>query len=528
MSSLVSSGWRMPNDRRAHLFLAAFATLLASAVYLLFCLSNGAETSLIDYPLDDAWIHQVYVRGLWTEGIPSYNPGVTEAGFTSPLWLLVNVPLFGLSEAVGATPVAFSKLGSLVFAIWTALAISRLVEILGGRRLGRFVAVAAVLMTPGFAFAGVSGMEVTLAAALIAQALLAVNAKRWRLAGVWMGLAGLARPETAAMVIVVCLFEVARDRRLGHIFRKLVPLAGLPALFALPWFVFNFVVTGRALPNTFYAKMIDTPLSERAAYYADAILLGPGLLWAATTGVLLIVGGVVVWRRTESRRLLSLIVAVQVVSIVGIMLLHPIRPDVKFYLQRYFYPFTILDCVLLSLGVASIYRKLKELAPAFPQWIAVVCAVAPLGLVTPGWMSSRQSYADHCRDIYDLHTLPAMEAKLNTRADTVIAVEGAGAARFFAERYTLDLLGLNYHPLVQAADDNQMRTCLIVGHRPGLFIVPEPYLPALDRAFELEIKAAYRSPHWSSSGGTTERVVVAATARPRPEVIAHCQEQYGE
>ena len=518
----------MAEDRRYAFFCAALGALVAAVVYLTFCLFNGPETSLIDYPLDDAWIHQVYVRGLWTEGSPTYNPGVAEAGFTSPLWLLVNVPLYGLSSAVGVTPVVLSKLASLVFALWAALAISRLVSDLGGGRLGRAVAVVAVLTTPGFAFAEVSGMEVTLAAALIAQTLVAVSSERWSRSGLWMGLAGLARPEAAAVVVVVCLYAVLRRRGRRLSVRQLTPLALLPGLFALPWFAFNLVVTGRPLPNTFYAKMIDTSLAERCAYYVEVILLGPGALWAGVTALLVVVGALAYRRRREARRIVLLVLAVQVVSVAAIMLLHPIRPGVQFYLQRYFYPFTILDCVLLSLGVAAISRWLKERLPKPAVGVAVAISLAPLALVLPGWASARQSYADHCRDIYDLHTLPALEARLNTSPDTVIAVEGAGAARFFSERHTLDLLGLNYHPLVHASDDNTLRTCLIVGHSPGLFLVPEHYLPALEKAFDLDIRVAYRSEHWASTGGETERVVVAATATVLPGRVEACRERYGD
>ncbi|MDH4319364.1 MAG: hypothetical protein OEV64_13305, partial [Desulfobulbaceae bacterium] len=48
--------------------------------------------ALYDFPLDDAWIHQVYARSLSLGHGFSYNIGQQEAGSTSPLWAIVTAP----------------------------------------------------------------------------------------------------------------------------------------------------------------------------------------------------------------------------------------------------------------------------------------------------------------------------------------------------------------------------------------------------------------------------------------------------
>lgn len=523
----------MNQSRRAALLFAALAACIAGAVYAGFCLLGAGGPPQPDFPLDDAWIHQVYVRSLWTEGQPAYNPGVPESGFTSPLWLIVNLPFYGVSLLFDAGPVFTAKLASLVFAIWAALAIGTLVERLGGGRMGRGAAIVLTLTAPGFAFSAVSAMEVTLAAAMMAQTLLALQAGRWRRAGLWAGLAGLARPEMALFVIGAALFGLTRpaDNRRDRAVRLLY-LLGIPAAFGSAWLLYNYSITGHFLPNTFYVKADGSPPGSRMTYYVEKILLDSGWAWTAVTVTLVALGALRVWRRPSARALVGLIVATQIVTIAAVALLHPLHPQVRFYIQRYFYPFTVFDAVLASIGVVALA---EALARALPRSVARVLAMAPLCLVLLPLAPARSSYIGHCLDIFRLHTAPALELEANTNPSghtgppVRIAVEGAGAAQYHTSADVLDLLGLNHHPLAHADPDSAARRCLIVGHRPALFVVPtEPddYVRALSSVFELQILNSYHSPEWAVAGGEVERVVVVARARLRPGQWERCAEEF--
>ena len=76
-------------DRRA---VALAACLLVATTTAAMCTAAGAELTLREFPLDDAWIHQVYARSLVRDAALAYNPGTPEAGFSSLLWLLASVP----------------------------------------------------------------------------------------------------------------------------------------------------------------------------------------------------------------------------------------------------------------------------------------------------------------------------------------------------------------------------------------------------------------------------------------------------
>ena len=53
----------------------------AGGAYLLTAALGYGEAG---FPLDDAWIHQVYARNLATTGVWAFVPGQTSAGSTSP------------------------------------------------------------------------------------------------------------------------------------------------------------------------------------------------------------------------------------------------------------------------------------------------------------------------------------------------------------------------------------------------------------------------------------------------------------
>jgi len=503
------------------IFYVALATAVACLVYFLFCLGNGQDTSLTEFPLDDGWIHQVYVRGLITDGTFSYNAGEAEAGFTSPLWVIANVPFALLARAADTAPVVPAKLLSLLFAIWAAVAIGALVARLGGGKYGRIMAIIVVLVTPAMAFSAVSAMEVTLTAALLAQALLALYGKKHLQAGLWFGLGGLARPEVGAFLIVVLLVQLVVTGSLRERVQRGLRL-GLPALvFACTWFAYNLSVTGKPLPNTFYAKVTDTGLDVRLGYYVDYILLGPGLPWALACGGLMVLGVISAFKRdSQAGRFLLLILGAQAVTVAAVSLLHPLRPGVDFYLQRYYYPFTVFDTVAVVFGLVWIFRRLCD---ALRQPVVSGAAAAlPALLMVPALADARSSYATHCSDIFALHTLPAHEAAHNLPDDTVIAVEGAGSARYNTDFYVLDLHGLNYYPLAHARGDDVLRSCLIIGNNPGYFLVPDDWLRAIEPAFELRVVADYHAPPDGAGW-----VVVGAMARPRPERLASCQARYG-
>ena len=145
--------------RRGWIVLAG---VISAGAYLAFALARNGD---FGWPLDDAWIHQVYARNLGLRGEFSFFAGQPSAGSTSPLWALVLSPGYwpGMDYRVWTVALGVLLLGG---SAWLAGKMANRV----GERLNPGVTAAhtalwtIVLMLGEWhlAWASVSGMEVLL------------------------------------------------------------------------------------------------------------------------------------------------------------------------------------------------------------------------------------------------------------------------------------------------------------------------------------------------------------------------------
>jgi hypothetical protein len=516
--------------KQVHTVVAVLFALVA--VFVVFCAGGETPTALSEFPLDDAWIHLVYVRSLWTEFGLNYNPGIPEAGFSSMLWLLVSLPGFALSTILGVSPVLASKFTGLFFSGLAAWGAHRLMKRLEVEPMARMIACVLLVIAPGTAFASVSGMEVTLAMAAVLWTTDAAMQGRALRAGVLLGLAGLARPETAVLVGPLCVWFLrsavprGSSGRLRFIRALCSPvglrsLAGLcvpPALMALPWLVYCHSVSGHWLPNTFYIKAGHAALGAKLELYVSGVVLQYGWTWP-TLAACCWLAGLARAARVRSRATV-LIAVVQLVGLAATLFVVKLDPGVAFFQTRYFTPFMGLGWVIGGLGIQEIWSRVSSRVP--PCAAVGALGAAAVLLTVPSILDARDSYVGHCHDVYVLHTEPALQLAASVPPEVVVAVEGAGAARFHGGHFTVDLLGLNYWPLAHVDPASMERACLLAGYRPGLVLVPGAWLPALSDLFELTPIREYVVEEWSVVGGTTSRRVVAARSVVRQTVAQAC------
>ncbi len=511
--------------------MALGATLL---VFITFCVGNGAN-AWRDFPMDDAWIHQAYVAGLLRDGVPTYNPGIPEAGFSSLLWIVALAPVTAALGALGIDQVLAAKMLGAIFALIAALGVARLTRHLEPGGFGAPLAAVLTLLTPAFAFAAVSGMEVTITAAALVWALDAVFARRPRRAGLLLGLAGLARPEAAVAIAVLAFFELfassaptpappAPRRRA----RDLAWLVTPAALMGGVWVLYDLSVAGHPLPNTFYVKSGGASLDQLAqlGIYWRSVVLSSGPAWAAATAALFALGARRALLSPRTRPLAARVLAVQGLTVAAILGTRTLGALATFGTHRYFLPFTVLDALFVALGLVELAAWLRRALPAPARRAAPLLALLVLAPLPGAVIGARARYAGHCDDVRTLHTEPALLIAATAAPDAVVAVEGAGAARALGDRWTLDLLGLNHAGIAHATGDDWLRTCLIVGHRPTVFAVPVEWLPTLDRIFEVREERRFVRERWISVGGGEGRTVVLATGSARPAILAACAARY--
>lgn len=260
---------------KAHIILA-LAVMLIFVGYFLW--NEHRASGTFGFPLDDSWIHAQFARNLALGHGFSYNPGVPASGSTAPLWTLV----LSAGYLVTGDPVMSAKVIGVVFLALTVVLVYMLVgAVASDARQALFAAVVTASLSR-LIWAGLSGMEVTLAVTLTLAGMLAhvtygrLADRRQYLSTVLFGLATLARPECAAFFGAAML-----DRALSSTLVRwrdlaardwLLPVAIHVAIFAVvvaPFVLFSAVFGLGFLPNTAYAK---------------ALLWNRGLIAALSTG----------------------------------------------------------------------------------------------------------------------------------------------------------------------------------------------------------------------------------------------------
>lgn len=443
----------------------------ALLVFVAFGLVGDRATSLGELPLDDAWIHLVYARGLLRDGLPTYNDGAPEAGFSSLAWLFAELPTSLFARVFHASPVVASKLTSLAFAALAAYGSGRLVRRLGKSLVLAVATVAAVSLTPGFAFSAMSGMEVTLATATIVWGWNALLDERLWLAGLCFGLAAITRLE--ATIVLAVAVAVGGRKRLP----RLVAPGGL---MLSVWGVYDLFVTDHPLPNTFYVKASRAFSPANLEYFFRHVVLGNGVACAVIV-TLLTLAAVAEHRR---QRIVLGLFASALLPCVAIVRTHAFS-NAAFYTERYFFPFTALIVPLAMLGVAVLPRR------------AHVVSLVVLGACTvPALARARESYQGHCATIRRLNSEPAWWLAAHTPPNAIVGVIDAGASRYHSGRKVIDLGGLNEHRIAHAGDP-RIERCVALASNFGWLVLPEGFLAGLrGGSIAIDERARYSVDRW--------------------------------
>ncbi len=429
---------------RAGLLWLALA-LVSVLGFLLFSLfKTGAG-----FPLDDGWIHQVFARNLAQLGEFSYNPGQPVAGSTSPLWTLLLVPGYWLS----GFHMAWTYMLGLLFLALSAGESFRLAAFLSRRQA---VAVAAALFTVfdwRLVWAGASGMETllfTYGTLLLARLYLTryplnstVKEARPALGRIpiplALGLVGgfltLVRPEGMTLLGLVALDAGWRSRREIHSLLKFWGWLVLGWLLpVLPYFIFNYALSGSLLPTTFGAKV-----SGYADFSPGGILnfLGAALFQIFLAGPLVfLLPGLLFCipflraKKLDGRGL---------VWPLALLALYAVRLPVTYQHARYLMPVIPFLAVYGAVGGREFLEALKKFKlprlAYFGPWILALVYVL-------WWALGAISYQFDVKLINDEQVRVATWLAQNTPETATVATHDIGAIGYFSGRTVVDTAGL--------------------------------------------------------------------------------------
>jgi hypothetical protein len=464
--------------------LLLLAALLSIGAYLLLAGWRGVS----GFPLDDAWIHQVYARNLATRGEFAFFAEQPSAGSTSPLWTAL---------------LSIGYLLRLDFRIWTyllgvallaasAFLVVRLADQLFGSYVThhtlRFIFPLFLLFEWHLAWSAASGMEIPLFIFLSLFLLERFYARErvWVL-GLLAGLLILTRPEGVVLVALVGVglagyaWDTDEDgwtqtkneiyRRLSVFVRALIFYALGLGITITPYLLFNLATSGTIFPNTFYAKSAEyAELFARASlgmrwlellfmpFIGAQILLIPGLIYGAFALV----------RNRQWRALIPF------VWMLALPALYALRLPVAYQHGRYempIIPFIILYGVW---GTAALLARVRNFVVRTTWTLSIAVTLFAF------WFIGAAQYATDVAIIDCEMVQAARWVAANAPADAVVAAHDIGALGYFYERPFIDLAGL-VSPEVIPFIRNEGRLREYLFSRQATFVVVFPgWYPAFD------------------------------------------------
>lgn len=425
---IQNTSWRTGGTMKMGILLLAILVVLAVFNAILYI----GSTSEPGFPLDDAWIHQVYARNLGTKGTMAFINGQPSTGSTAPAWSL----LLALGYVLDIPHLYWAYILGTLFAILSAVIAALISNQYFGHSISPIIVAVICILEWHLAWASLSGMEITLFMFLSLLFFYMLNRKSHP---VWMGLltgvAFLVRPESFLLAGVYGLSQLFQFKgKWKPLALKIGTFSITLILVVFPLIIFNYIHGGKPFPNTVSAKYLQYgfPWSPIKSIYflvdvTKFFFLGPLLLLAPF--FLLMVYRV--WVKKEKDLIYPL---VWMGSLVG---LYTFALPIIYHHGRYLMPLLPWIAIIGVEGVniaTDRFRGMRIFWPVYKLALMVMLVVL--------WINHAATYALQVNLLQESHVRIAEWIRNNTAPATVIATHDIGILGYMAEREIVDLVGL--------------------------------------------------------------------------------------
>jgi hypothetical protein len=424
---------------------------IASAFFLL------NSFSIFDFPLDDAWIHRVYSRSFAFGNGFQYNEGIQEAGQTSPLWAVISSPAHWIERLWGTNAmVVVVKLIGFALGIIIISTVRKITEVISHSQMLGMVTASLLALEPRLLFSVFSGMENILLIALWITATYQFIKKKWGISFLLFGLTPVTRPE-ALIVLPICilaLFFLGEKKFL----KRPAAWGGLLLPFFL-WSIFCRFTNGHFLPNTFYLKSRPFSLDLKSIEISWKALSQHGFasLFIFLVGIIVFILFVLKCSNFKTKTFFLFVFMTPILYLLGVVGTRQIVLQ-GYYWTRWVDPASILLTIPFCIGYSFLLtgtfdfsKIIKGVAPATHKRFLSIIVIfsAFIGLVfsfssfSRSFEDRRMHLASDSRVIHLINVSAGQWIKKNTSPDSKVGVNDSGAIRYFGDRFTVDLIGLN-------------------------------------------------------------------------------------
>lgn len=433
-------------------YLFAIPVLLTIAAGIYFVIYSLKTNGYFSFPIDDSWIHLTFAKNLYEYGSFSYYKNeLTTSGSTSPIYTMLLSLFFFISK----NEFVISYFIGIIFGSALVYMIIRL-SLLNFNNSALLAVLTALLIAlqPKLNLINVTGMETSMFIFLIAASLYAYQKKKIVLLGVLLGLTIWCRPDGFVLWTAIALDFLLRktffkkssaeDSEKDISYKEIITTFSIAIVFASAYFIFNYLLSGSILPNTYKAKIEYYQQNDRTFFLENDVLnfFSEGelmMIWIPFLIYLLVIARSFI--RKEYNRYL-----VYLLFIVGLILAYYIKLPFSHRFGRYLLPvmpFYILIAVAgLKTFLDFIQTKISTRSSLLPNSVFIIYSLTAIYLFASNTIKISKDYAFICKYHNDRHVAAGKWINQNTSESDVIAAHDIGAIAFYGQRKIIDMAGL--------------------------------------------------------------------------------------
>jgi len=429
-----------------YLIYIPFIVVIAAGVYFVY--SSHNVNGYFGFPLDDPWIHLTFAKNLVEYGSFSYfKDEIVTSGSTSPVYTL----LLSLFYFIIKNEYILSYIIGILFG---AMLVYMFVKLSGLHfKNGSIIALLAALLIalqPKLNLINVSGMETSMFIFFIAVSLYAYHTKKILLLGVFLGLTIWCRPDGFILWIAIAIdyfllkyfFKTDSENYLNQ--KELIKAFAVAGIFIAGYFLFNFILSGSILPNTYSAKLEFYQNNDRALFLENEVLNYFTQYEFVVIWIPFLFGVLGILKSFIKKEYNSFLV--YLLFIIGLIAVYYIKLPFSHRFGRYLIPvipFYILIAISgIKIIIDFIHNRMVAKKNPLPNFLFLIYSASAVIVFI--------NFNDYVLDEYNLfnkyhnerHVAAGKWIKENTNESDLIATHDIGAIAFYGERKIIDMAGL--------------------------------------------------------------------------------------
>jgi len=386
------------------------------------------------FPLDDSWIHQTYARNLLQYGGWFYNLNEQSAGSTAPLWTVLLIPGHLLKNFYFLWTILISG----IIYIFSAIIFQKIFEIATSNSQKKPWVGILFLLEWHIVWLANSGMETILFILMILSVfylLLKESTKPDWLLFIILGMIVFVRPDGITLIgpFLFIYFINLWKLKFTPSTRFYMGLLVILILFS-SYAIFNYLLAGEILPNTFFAKQAEYQM----IYSAPLVSRFLNLLLIPITGVGIVLLPGFIYILINSIKCKDVPKIAMLLWLFGYILIYAVRLPVTYQHGRYIIPTIPVFLLLSIIGTFEIIKSIEIKNRIYSFGYRVLIALTTFVFLALGI----KAYANDVAIIQTEMVETAQWVNENLNKDAILAAHDIGALGFFSNRKIIDLAGL--------------------------------------------------------------------------------------